>query len=362
MRQHEQGFSHVLLFLLLVVVIGAIGFAGWRVYQLQAQTSPGSQSTLHNIRTATQPTGPTTEQEQAAQVLAAHASAQAAKDLITNIQSDLNKQFVVDPYTNTPGGYTSTASGAGHISMRTIPRNETGNEFQWYTPGYNFGVLTLTTATELKISYTSTSDEKKIDDTILAHFSAAHMALQTLPASAPVIDQLIPNVPDVSDAPPHYYANNTIVCNFGSYALDGKTSPLDNGREMSFTCDTTSDFAAISIAAKPLADAYIAANPSQNNKVTFTLPKIIDSKNTGYKIALFMDSVAPHNDYTSTFWNSNGNDALTSDLPSGVFYMKGGTWNFYAVSATYGLRCNMSNYPTDVRLAFQDQQCNAATN
>lgn len=339
MHRNDQGFSHVLLFLFFVVILAAVGLAGWRVYQLQ----PAKQG---NAANTTQTTASADQLQEAAEALAAHASPQAAKDFVAGIQKDLASQFVVDPYEDTRGGITPTADGKGHISMRTLTELE-ADGLQWYTPGYDFSAYSYKTPTEIEISVPDIGDQQKVDDIILHHFAAANMIPPELAVNVSILHQF--------KDPVRLYANASLVCAFESYETTGR---LNNGRDAWLICDTASDFAAISVAAKPLADAYFASQPEQRYTVSFTLPKIVDSKTSGYKIAQFLDRYAAKGGkYVNAFDGTDG-DGFDSQAthPVGVFYEKGSVWQF-AVTYVSGLECDMSKYPSDVRLGFLGQEC-----
>jgi len=291
--------------------LGAIGFAGWRVYQLQAVT--GSQHSTSSKNPSV------TRAEQ----LASHPSIQAASDFVAAVSDKLRHSFIVESKTDAPA--------AGHIALESPAIS-----FEWQTPGYPFIVQSVTNAT-LKIHYSAYNDDglQKINSIVTAGLAAEK--LEVVPDSAKPLISYIGST--------RYYANEAMVCQFDNRLLNsGRLSGVfyEEG-SITLACDTTSDFASISVAMAPLLTAVDPGSVSLASTQVYTKPVVKNSQTPGYRIALFIPL-----------------EGTQSDSPifsGGVFYEKANTWHFYDLHTDLNYpRCN-ALATTEARFAYIGTTC-----
>ena len=238
MRRREQGFSHILLLLVFVGVLAAIGFAGWRVYQLQQVAQGNSQSQSN---------------ENAGTTIVSDGS--TASSVITSLKQLLASTFTVD---NTDSLHVQST---GHVSYGLST-----NGPDWYTPGYNFAVYPAS-GSAISITASDTSDRPAINAALAKQLEAD--GLHKMPV------QVTPAVPYIGLIT--YYNSDKVVCAL-EYEADVDTNPI------SVSCSNVSAYASASKVIKPLADAYYTANPSDVNLKAFQIPTTKNSKTNGYQI------------------------------------------------------------------------------
>lgn len=84
----QRGFAHTVIVLLVVVVLGAVGFVGWRVYQNQ---TTDQQASSREVNTSTTNTQSSTDQATSLEKEIESTGASADSELDTSgLDADLN--------------------------------------------------------------------------------------------------------------------------------------------------------------------------------------------------------------------------------------------------------------------------------
>jgi len=306
MRRHEQGFSHILLLILFVAVLAAIGFAGWRVYQLQRPIASDSTTAAEAENapcTSAQP---------------AHISV-ATYSLVKKLCNEIAQKYTVDS-----GQFDDTViTQANHIKLKYDTANNDGPV--WQLPGDAFSIYNNGTIYALRL-------EVKIDFKDDANFSGAKAlsaALIQALENQGLHKDMTPYIPTPNDEV--YYTSSQTVCSTSDLSLSADVGGLG------ISCADLSAYLPVAVAVRPLMDAYFQKYPEKKNH-TLEMAIVRTSKTAGYR-------------YTD--------GPIAYGYPRVWAYEKNGQWYFIETDEN-GLHCDMSEYSPDVRLAFLGEVCNGS--
>src|SRR6185312_1405820 len=261
MRHHEQGFSHILIFLFFVIVLAAIGFAGWRVYQLgqQAQTNSNSSNALTATNAACQPS---------------KTSNQAVATITMSVCEALAKSYVVHS--------TDTLTVSQPSDLATDFSISQIDELWWQFTGDSYGLAHQLTDSDSKLTVSFSFH------TLNAADAPARAKLLSAVSSAltshGLKKQPTPDVPE-GNSSVLSYANDHILCqatDIAHYVVD----PVSDDN-LAVVCVSLSTLQTLSSQVRPI---YTAVAPyyqktNSNTELVFDSARIEDSKTSGYKIS-----------------------------------------------------------------------------
>lgn len=308
MTKSEHGFSHILVFLLFVLIIGVVGATGWLVYRRQYTKilSPRHTSTTQTV-SSTSSTSATTNQPV------------TASAIVAAVRSALSKQYTVDP--------TGNDTAAGVILQNHI-RFMVQQPFlspYWRASGYHF-FNNAATYSAVSFWFNTVSASGSSVPAALPSFQSflekqlTSYGMSAVSASSPVMQEQ-------GYANPLLYTSAQAVCVVQT-ELDASAG---------VACANFTDYATAAALLQPFANAYAVIYPNDQSD------------------AIFQASTNPKSPDITV--QSNGYQSAAVEMADSwaYFYEVNGLWHFL-YSTQLGLSCDFSQYPT-AKPAFLGLSC-----